>query len=209
MVMNAAPEPARRRRHGEQLESALLDAGWNELVEVGYARLTMASIAVRARTSEAVLYRRWANKDRLVLAAIEHYRAANPVMLPDTGALRDDLLAQLTAVSEALSGFFAIAAAAAFSGLLADTGLTPAEARDTVLGEQRFVPVRPLYQRAHDRGEIDLKRIPAAVLAMPFDLVRHDMFMDLRPLKPARIQSIVDDLFLPLVQAYQARHGLP
>jgi hypothetical protein len=38
---------------------------------------------------------------------------------------------------------------------------------------------------------------------MPFDLVRHDLFMDLKPLGPARILSIVDELFLPLVQNYQ------
>jgi AcrR family transcriptional regulator len=200
VVVTEASEPVRRRRHGKQLESALLTAGWDELVEVGYAHLTMESIAVRARTSEAVLYRRWANKDQLVLAAIEHHRNANPVAVPDTGTLRGDLLAQLTAVSEALAGFFAIAAAAAFSGLLADTGLTPTQARDKVMDAQQLPRVRTIYQRAHDRGEIDLERIPSAVLAMPFDLVRHDMLMDLKPLRPARIQSIVDELFLPLVR---------
>jgi AcrR family transcriptional regulator len=193
-------ERGRRRRHGKQLESALLAAGWDELVEVGYAHLTMESIAVRARTSEAVLYRRWANKDQLVLAAIEHHRNANPVALPDTGALRSDLLAQLTAVSEALAGFFAIAVATAFSGLLAGTGLTPSQVRDKIIDAQRLPRVRVIYQRAHDRGEIDLERIPSAVLAMPFDLVRHDLLMDLKPLRPARIQSIVDELFLPLVR---------
>lgn len=57
-----------------------------------------------------------------------------------------------------------------------------------------------VYQRARDRGEIGLERIPAAVLAMPFDLVRHDLLMDLRPVEPARIESIVDELFLPLVR---------
>lgn len=203
-------EAVNRRRHGKQLESELLAAGWDELVEVGYARLTMGSIAGRAHTSEAVLYRRWANKDQLVFAAIEHYRNANPIAVPDTGALRSDLLAQLTAVSEALAGFFAIAAAAAFSGLLADTGLTPSQARDKVLGEQPLPRVRVIYQRAHDRGEIDLERVPAVVLAMPFDLIRHDMLMELTPLKPARIQSIVDELFLPLATRHQAgRKALP
>ncbi|MCO5993258.1 TetR/AcrR family transcriptional regulator [Actinoallomurus rhizosphaericola] len=199
-MVTEASEPVRRRRHGKQLESALLTAGWDELVEVGYARLTMESIAVRARTSEAVLYRRWANKDQLVLAAIEHHRNANPVALPDTGALRSDLLAQLTAVSEALAPFFAVAAATAFSGLLADTGLTPAQVRDKVMGDQPFPRGRAIYQRAHQRGEIDVERIPDAVLDMPFDLVRHDLLMDLEPPKPARIQSIVDELFLPLVR---------
>jgi AcrR family transcriptional regulator len=200
VVATEASEPVRRRRHGRQLESALLAAGWDELVEVGYARLTMESIAVRARTSEAVLYRRWANKDQLVLAAIEHYRNANPVAVPDTGALRSDLLAQLTAVSEARAAFFAVAAAAAFSGLLAGIGLTPAQVRDKIMGDQSFPHGRTIYQRAHQRGEIDLERIPAAVLDMPFDLVRHDLLMDLKPPKPARVQSIVDELFLPLVQ---------
>jgi AcrR family transcriptional regulator len=151
-----------------------------------------------------VLYRRWANKDQLVLAAIQHYRSTNPVADPDTGALRSDLLAQLTAVSEARAACFAIAAAAAFAGLLADTGRTPAQIRDKVMGDEPLPRIRPIYQRARDRGEIDLERIPAAVLAMPFDLVRHDLLMDLKPLKAARIKSIVDELFLPLVQSQQA-----
>jgi AcrR family transcriptional regulator len=208
VVVPEAAAPVRRRRHGKELESALLAAGWAELVEVGYARLTMESIAVRARTSEAVLYRRWANKDQLVLAAIEHHRNANPVAVPDTGALRSDLLAHLTALGEALAGFFAVAAAAAFSGLLADTGLSPSQARDKVLDAQQLPRVRTIYQRAHDRGELDLERIPPAVLAMPFDLARHDMLLDLKPLEPARVRSIVDDLFLPLVRLHQAG-GLP
>lgn len=192
--------PIRRRRHGQELESALLTAAWDELIEAGYARLTMESIALRARTSEAVLYRRWPNKDQLVLAAFEHHRSANPIALPDTGALRSDLIAHLTSVSKALPAFFAIAAGAAFSGLLADTGLTPAQVRDKVMGDQRLPRRRILYQRAHERGELDLERIPPAVLDMPFDLVRHDLLMNLKAPKPARIRSIVDDLFLPLVQ---------
>ena len=71
------------------------------------------------------------------------------------------------------------------------------------------MPDRPLrsekvFARAHERGEIDLETIPPAVLAMPFDLVRHDLLMDLKPPKPARIQAIVDELFLPLIQNHQA-----
>jgi hypothetical protein len=35
---------------------------------------------------------------------------------------------------------------------------------------------------------------------MPFEIVRHDLLMDLEPLAPARIRSIVDELFLPLAR---------
>jgi AcrR family transcriptional regulator len=203
-VATPAPERTRRRRRGPQLESALLDAAWDELVEVGFGSLTMESVAARAETGIAVLYRRWANKDQLVLAAFEHYRLARPIETPDTGTLRGDLLALLTAFSKARATFTAIAAAAGFSGLLVATGLTPAQARNRILGDPPLRTDQIIYRRAHDRGEIDLDRIPPAVLAMPFDLVRHDLLMNLKPLKPARIKSMVDELFLPLLQSYQA-----
>ena len=160
----------------------------------------MESVASRAGTGIAVLYRRWSNKDELTLAALEHFRTSHPVDLHDTGTLRGDLLAALTGMGRARAAFFAIAAATAFSGLMTGADLTPAQYRGRIFGEQRLAHIHTIYERAHDRGEIDLQQIPAAVLAMPFDLVRHDLFMDLEPLKPARIRSIVDDLFLPLIQ---------
>ena len=193
---------ARRRRHGTELESAILACGWDELVEVGYARLTVGSIAARAGTSEPVLYRRWANKDTLVLAAIEHQRNTHPIEVPDTGGLRGDLLTYLTAVSQGRAAYFAIVVAAAFSGLLAGTGMTPAQMRERFMGGESEPHQRVIYQRAHRRGEFDPQRVPDAVLAMPFDLVRHDLLMDLGPPPPGRIRSIVDELFLPLLRTH-------
>jgi AcrR family transcriptional regulator len=203
--MPKAPEkPAPQRRRGLELEAALLGAAWEELIEVGYARLTMESVAARARTGVAVLYRRWPNKDQLALAAIESYGAAHPVEVPDTGTLRGDLIGLLTAFSKARAPFIAISATSAFSGLLADTGMSPAQVREKLLGDQRRQTDHVIYRRADERGEIDLASIPDAVLTMPFDLVRHDMLMNLKPLKPARIKSIVDDLFLPLARNVSA-----
>jgi hypothetical protein len=37
------------------------------------------------------------------------------------------------------------------------------------------------------------------VLAMPLDLMRHDMLMTYEPIPPARVLEIVHDLFMPLV----------
>ena len=196
----SAPGPVRHRRRGEELESAILDAAWDELVEVGYASLTMESVATRAATGVAVLYRRWPNKEQLVLAAIGHYRSSRPVEIPDTGTLRGDLLALLGSMSLARSSFTAVAVGAAFSGLMAGTGMTPAEGRERLLGDQPLVRAEAIYRRAHERGELDLDQVPPAVLTMPFDLVRHDLIMSLRPLGPERLATIVDDLFLPLVR---------
>ena len=190
-------DQVRRRRRGEELESALLDAAWEELAAVGFASLTMESVAARAKTGVAVLYRRWPNKNDLVMAAIVHYRRTRRVENPDTGTLRGDLLALLGDFSDGQSGFTAIMAAT-FAGLQADSGLTPAEVRARII-EEHPITSSPIYRRAHERGEIDLDHIPEAVLTMPFDLMRHDMLMTYKPIPPERILAIVDDLFMPLV----------
>ena len=187
----------RQRRRGEELEAALLEAAWQELVEAGFARLTMESVAARAKTGVAVLYRRWHSKDDLVIAAIRHYGTAHPVEVPDTGSLRGDLIALLTSLGSARVTFAAIVSAV-FSGLLASTGLTPAQVREKILAD-RPLHSDQIFARAQERGEIDLDRIPPAVLTMPFDLIRHDMLMTYKPIPPERVLAIVDDLFMPLV----------
>jgi AcrR family transcriptional regulator len=202
-AMTEQAQQTRQRRRGEELEAALLGAAWDELVEVGFARLTMESVAARAKTGVAVLYRRWSNKDDLVVAAIRHYVTTQPVGTPDTGSLRGDMIALITSGSSTQVSFVAIVSAA-FSGLLASTGLTPAQVRDKVLAD---IPRQSgqIFARAHERGEIDLDRIPPAALTMPFDLMRHDMLMTYKPIPPERVLAIVDDLFMPLVAINRPR----
>jgi AcrR family transcriptional regulator len=202
-AMTEQAQQTRQRRRGEELEAALLGAAWDELVEAGFARLTMESVAARAKTGVAVLYRRWSNKDDLVVAAIRHYVTTQPVGTPDTGSLRGDMIALITSGSSTQVSFVAIVSAA-FSGLLASTGLTPAQVRDKVLAD---IPRQSgqIFARAHERGEIDLDRIPPAALTMPFDLMRHDMLMTYKPIPPERVLAIVDDLFMPLVAINRPR----
>ena len=201
--MDVTEQLQRQRRRGEELEAALLEAAWDELADAGYARLTMESVAARAKTGVAVLYRRWSNKDDLLLAAIEHYGRIRPVPAPDTGTLRGDILALLVAVNQGRSSF-TVVVSAAFAGLLSSTGLTPAEVRAKILAD-RPPWSHEIFRRAHERGEIDLDTIPRAVLTMPFDLMRHDLLMTLKPVPQDRIAVIVDDLFMPLVAAYRKR----
>jgi AcrR family transcriptional regulator len=194
-------EPAQRqRRRGDELEAALLDAAWDELIEVGFAKLTMESVAARARTGVAVLYRRWPGKDDLAFAAIARYARAHPTQMPDTGSLRGDMFALLNNINDTRNSY-TVVMTATFAGLQASSGLTPAGVRARILGDRP--PPSGLFQRAHERGELSLDKTPSAVLAMPFDLMRHDLLMTLKPIPPERITAIIDDLFLPLVAAYK------
>ena len=42
---------------------------------------------------------------------------------------------------------------------------------------------------------------------MPFDLMRHDLLMTLKPIPPERVLAIVDDLFMPLVAMNRPRRA--
>jgi AcrR family transcriptional regulator len=204
--MRVTGQAQRQRRRGEELEAALLDAAWEELLEAGFAKLTMESVAARAKTGVAVLYRRWPGKDDLAMAAIAHYARAHPVAMPDTGSLRGDMLALLASFNDTRNSF-TVVTTATFAGLQASSGLTPGEVRARILGN-RTQPAQ-IFLHAHERGEIDLDKTPPAVLTMPFDLMRHDLLMTLKPVSSDRIATIVDDLFMPLVAAYRPAAGLP
>ncbi len=190
------PGPATRRR-GAELEAALLDAAWSELAAVGYGAFTMDGVAARAKTSRAVLYRRWPSRPELALAAMRQHTKLAPTEIPDTGTLREDVLALLRHIS-ARGG----EVAAVFSFLLGDyfneTGVPPAVLRERALGGQPTV-MQAILDRAAARGEIDPDRISPRLAALPIDLVRHDLIMNRSPVPDPDLIEIVDNLFLPLL----------
>jgi AcrR family transcriptional regulator len=198
-------DAVKRRRRGEELEHALLTAAWDELAAVGFAKLTMESVAARARTGIAVLYRRWSNKNDLVLAAIRHYSQTHLFEVPDTGNLRDDLFILLTNFNAARTEFVALLGAT-FAGLQDSAGLTIEDVRNVVRGDGPLLS-DDVYRRADERGEIDLAQIPQDVLDLPFQLMRHDVLMTLQPVPPERIRSIVDDIFWPLAMGRKDVEG--
>ena len=73
------------------LDVQLLTATQDLLIEQGFERLSMDAVAKRCGASKATIYRRWPSKTALVLAAAE--ALFQPPDTPDTGDLREDLLA--------------------------------------------------------------------------------------------------------------------
>jgi AcrR family transcriptional regulator len=187
-----------RRRRGQELEEALLDAAWQELQEHGYAATTYDAVAARAGTSKPVLYRRWPAKADLVVAAMHHAGLFARRELPDTGSLREDVIASLRDFNASRAGFIT-AISVYLANIASDTGLSPADLRDRLLGE-RAGSGRVLLDRAVSRGEIPERRRSDGLVTMPFDLFRHDLLLTLAPVPERRILEIVDDLWLPLIR---------
>ncbi|RYD36004.1 MAG: TetR/AcrR family transcriptional regulator [Verrucomicrobiaceae bacterium] len=90
----AAPKKLGRKRD-EGKDRDILDATLAVLAEIGFDTMTMDLVAARAKAGKATLYRRWASKGELVRdALIDMSRnSIEADQLPDTGNLRDDLLA--------------------------------------------------------------------------------------------------------------------
>jgi len=182
------------RRRGAALDDALLDAAWAELRVAGYAGLTMEGVAQRAGTSRPVLARRWPNRPQLVIAALRRHRPMLSGDVPDTGNLRDDVLALLRQVSAR----FAEVGPDTFYGLAADYFADPALIPD--FHAQTFQTgnevMAAILRRAAGRGEVK-DDIPERVATLPVDLLRHELL--LRRGDEHAITAIVDQVFLPLV----------
>ncbi|MBA8930618.1 AcrR family transcriptional regulator [Kutzneria viridogrisea] len=73
-----------------------------ELVERGYARLSMEGVAKRAGSGKSALYRRWRTKQEMVLAVLAGI-GVPMADVADTGTLRGDLHATVVAVAEWLT----------------------------------------------------------------------------------------------------------
>jgi AcrR family transcriptional regulator len=198
MPVTRKPGPPTRRR-GLTLEAALLQAAWDELTEAGYAAFTMEGVAARAKTSRAVLYRRWPNRPQLVVAALGRHMELAPFEPPDTGSLREDLLALLRHMSAGVgevTGVLSFLIANSFT----EAGVSPAVLRERALAEVSISGTAQVIDRAIARGEIDPARLSPRIRSLPVDLVRHDVIMTQQPVPDATLVEIVDRIFLPLVR---------
>jgi AcrR family transcriptional regulator len=191
-------EVMKERRRGVDLEKALLDAAWAELTAYGYGGLTMDGVAARAGTSRPVLARRWSGKTELAIAAIRQQMAKSPLVVPDRGDVRTELLEFLKRASDRAVGI-----AAAFTIFTSDyfqeTSSRPQDLR-TLLTEGETQALSPILDRAVSRGEIDRKKLIPPVATLLRDLFRYHVIMHFSPPPPALRTTWVDSIFLPLVR---------
>jgi AcrR family transcriptional regulator len=191
------------RRRGEVLEEAILLAAWEELRETGYSHLTMESVAAGAGTNKAVLYRRWANKSDLVIAAIHKYLPRFPNEIPNTGNLRDDVYAYL----HGLAGPIKSIGAQTIRGLMTEQLGGPLF-RHLIesmpqLSQQRSeskltAAMTAILKNAELRGEVRIEKLTPRIISLPWELLRNEI-ITIQEVPDTTIAEIVDDIFMPLI----------
>jgi AcrR family transcriptional regulator len=186
------------RRRGDALEAAILDAAWNVLETDGWNGFTFGAVAERAHSSKPVLYRRWRTREELLRAALRRRGEVTRLEVPDTGSLRGDTIAVLTAFSQQRSSMVALLSMR-LSAVFQELSVSPAELRRELIGDRESSMVQ-IVARATARGELGPKVLPLRVVTLPVDLLRHELLMTLEPVPPRTVASVVDDVFLPLAR---------
>ncbi|MEU3297007.1 TetR/AcrR family transcriptional regulator [Streptomyces longwoodensis] len=194
------PEASRtvvRRRRGAALLRAIYLATLEELAETSFEELGFEKIAARAGTAKTTLYRRWSTTEELVLAALSDpatgYRPMDP---PDTGSLRSDLMAVLTALSQSIQEPRGRALRPLIGQRSRHPELFEEIFRVLVIPHQRLL--LGILRDAADRGEAEPAAVTQRIASVgPRLVVMEAMRRDMVP--PAEVTAIVDEVLLPLL----------
>jgi AcrR family transcriptional regulator len=81
------------RPRSEAAEQAIIEATLEVFAEKGFEGVCVELVAARAGVGKATIYRRWANKEELLLAAFGSLKSPFPE--PEGVSVRDDLLAMV------------------------------------------------------------------------------------------------------------------
>jgi AcrR family transcriptional regulator len=135
-----------------EVTDAITTAAVDMLVEAGYAKLSMESVARRAGVGKSALYRRWPSKVDLVTAVLAQFSVPS-TPAPDTGSLRGDIRALLEAVADWLTD---PRMRVILPSLLAEYDRNPAlaEASAAHIAEPRRRWARSTLDRAVARGDM-------------------------------------------------------
>ncbi len=181
---------SRGRPRSQEADRAILTATVDLLAERGLDGMSIEEVAARAGVGKATIYRRWPSKGLLALDAfVVSFAEQQP--LPDTGTLRGDLVAALSAWVRAVTG---TSMGRMLTGLIAEAQYDPelrAAWRDRVLEPLR-AQYRIMLDRAAARGEIRLSVDQDVVLDLFFGSAQHRLLLGHLPLTEDFIDEVVD-----------------
>jgi AcrR family transcriptional regulator len=147
------------RPRDQRIDAAVLDATLGLLKRSGYGGLTLEDVARHAGTTKPAIYRRWPNRQRLVLSALS--RRLGDERAPDTGCTLCDLDECLKLFVAAFRRMPPGVLGPLYADCAGDRELRAAFM--TTLFDPPRAAVRETLERAHARGdltdEVDLEII--------------------------------------------------
>jgi AcrR family transcriptional regulator len=195
--MSSVSGPAVRRRTGgrsARVRGAVLKATLHAVAEHGADAVSIGEIARQAEVHETSIYRRWPTKEHLVLDALLDYSEAK-LPIPDTGALRDDLVAFATAVTAYLESPLGRTLARSMAVAGDDDTLAAGRAQ---FWKSRLDLASAMIARAKDRGEVPTDLDAAAALELVIAPLHFRALLTRQPIDAHDIAQLVDALLTGL-----------
>ena len=171
-----------------RVRAAVLEAALQEVVDIGYARMTMEGVARRAGVNKTTLYRRWGTREGLLVEAFLE-RGQQRVPIPDTGSLREDLMAIARAVAASSAAPDVQAIVRTVASQPPDSPLLEASRR---FWAERFVLDGQVVQRAIERGEASTDADPKTVIEAVLGPIYFRLLLTGEPADDAFVSGIVD-----------------
>lgn len=205
-TVRAGPEcvaPGAQRRRGAALEDAILAAAYAELVEIGYTGFSVESVAARARTGKASIYRRWPTKSELVTDALVS-GLPTPAQCGLQMTLTDEITTAdaLRGLARAIGAVITSPAGDAIRTIKCEAATDPDLARliDSRFQAPRRAAMLHLLQRGVERGEVR----PGAVTELVADVLpavlTHRVLLQRERLTESDIGEIIEQILIPLIE---------
>jgi AcrR family transcriptional regulator len=197
-----AEEPGRQRKRGAELERAIKDAAIAELASVGYGNVTIESVAARAQTGKASIYRRWSTKQELVMDALDAL-LSGPLLSPqelqldDSISTRDALLTLVQRISELMMGRGGDAMRSIMGESLRDAAFCAVFEGDFFDPRKRAV-IR-LLERGVRRGEVRADAVLTLVPEMLAGTLLHRIVIRRRSISQDELVELVDGVLMPAI----------
>jgi AcrR family transcriptional regulator len=176
-----------KQRRGVPVIERVLEVTLEALAREGYHRLSVPEVAERAKVNKTSVYRRWPTKEALVAAALET-ALGHDAPLPDTGALKTDMLAF---VMGAVSWADSPVGRGVMKTLLADGADADVGSLVDGLLRKRASGPMVLFRRARERGELGSDADVPMALSVIAGAISHRLFVENARATPAWVRRLV------------------
>lgn len=183
------------KRRGDAVVRKVLGTTLQQLAALGYERLSVPDVAAMAGVNKTSVYRRWTTKADLVRDALRSSMGP-AVALPDTGALRSDMLALIAAGS----GFAQSPIGMGVLRMMMAEGFSPEVkgVTDSLFNEQATHPQMLVFSRAVARGELSATADIQMVMFTVAGALMQRILVEQQPADKAFSERLVDLLLFGL-----------
>jgi AcrR family transcriptional regulator len=199
---DGSDEGGRQRKRGAELEQAIRSACVAELAECGYGVMTIESVASRAQTGKASIYRRWPTKQELVLDSVTCL-LSGPMMKiadlkwDDSVTTRDALLGLMRQVGGLMAGPEGDAMRSVMGESLRDESFS--STFECEFFDPRKVALLKLLERGVQRGEVRPDAVDDYVVDMVAGALIHRVLIRRQRPTDDELASMLDRFVMPAI----------